>query len=73
MLQGRKWKVAYCHEALQWGLVPDTFNAHVIQRTKWVSQNMSDKVHDVSSNRNTDGRQVSKLPKSQLGSELATS
>jgi cellulose synthase/poly-beta-1,6-N-acetylglucosamine synthase-like glycosyltransferase len=36
-LQGRGWKVVYCREELQFGLVPDTFKAHVTQRMKWVS------------------------------------
>ncbi|KAI4727308.1 nucleotide-diphospho-sugar transferase [Aureobasidium sp. EXF-10728] len=34
-LQGRGWKVVYCREELQFGLVPDTFKAHVTQRMKW--------------------------------------
>lgn len=36
-LQGRGWKVVYCREELQFGLVPDTFKAHVTQRMKWVN------------------------------------
>lgn len=45
-LQGRGWKVVYCREELQFGLVPDTFKAHVAQRMKWVSD--SDRCSDVS-------------------------
>lgn len=37
-LQGRGWKVVYCREELQFGLVPDTFKAHVTQRMKWVGE-----------------------------------
>lgn len=36
LLQGRGWKLVYCGEELQFGLVPDTFQAHVAQRIKWV-------------------------------------
>ncbi|CAD0059413.1 unnamed protein product [Aureobasidium pullulans] len=41
-LQGRGWKVVYCREELQFGLVPDTFKAHVTQRMKW-----SDQLHSI--------------------------
>ena len=37
MLHGRGWETVLVHEELQWGLVPDSFAEHVIQRTKWVS------------------------------------
>ncbi|KAF4550864.1 Hypothetical protein D9617_15g042150 [Elsinoe fawcettii] len=29
------WKTAYLPEALQWGLVPDTFEGHIKQYTRW--------------------------------------
>ncbi|PNS19035.1 hypothetical protein CAC42_1771 [Sphaceloma murrayae] len=29
------WRVVYLAEALQWGLVPDTFDGHVKQYTRW--------------------------------------
>lgn len=35
MLNGKGWKVAYCHEELQWGHVPDTFGGQISQRIKW--------------------------------------
>jgi hypothetical protein len=35
MLLGAGWKTAYCHEPLQYGLVPDTFTGHLKQRTRW--------------------------------------
>lgn len=37
MLHGRGWETVFVHEELQWGLVPDSFAVHVMQRTKWVS------------------------------------
>lgn len=35
LLLGSGWKTAYCHEALQYGTVPDTFTGHLKQRTRW--------------------------------------
>ena len=35
MLLGKGWKTAFVHEPLQWGLVPETFTAHLKQRTRW--------------------------------------
>ncbi|KZL84070.1 glycosyl transferase [Colletotrichum incanum] len=31
------WKTSYIPEALQWGLVPDTYAAHVKQMTRWMA------------------------------------
>ncbi|CAD0032288.1 unnamed protein product [Aureobasidium pullulans] len=42
-LQGRGWKVVYCREELQFGLVPDTFKAHVTQRMKWIQERHTDR------------------------------
>lgn len=35
MLLGKGWRTAYVHEALQWGTVPESFAAHLAQRTRW--------------------------------------
>jgi cellulose synthase/poly-beta-1,6-N-acetylglucosamine synthase-like glycosyltransferase len=35
MTQG--WKTAYVPEALQYGLIPDTYDAHLKQFVRWVS------------------------------------
>lgn len=35
LLLGSGWKTAFCHEALQYGTVPETFAAHLKQRTRW--------------------------------------
>ncbi|KAF2427528.1 hypothetical protein EJ08DRAFT_615815 [Tothia fuscella] len=35
MLLGAGWKTVYCHEGLQYGLVPDTWDGHLKQRTRW--------------------------------------
>ncbi|KUJ12185.1 uncharacterized protein LY89DRAFT_738802 [Mollisia scopiformis] len=35
LLLGHGWKTAFCHEALQYGTVPDTFTGHLKQRTRW--------------------------------------
>ena len=35
LLLGSGWKTAFCHEALQYGTVPDTFTGHLKQRTRW--------------------------------------
>lgn len=36
MLLGRGWRCAFVHEPLQWGTVPDSFEGHIKQRTRWV-------------------------------------
>ncbi len=36
MTMAEGWKTAYIPEALQWGLVPETYAAHVKQLTRWV-------------------------------------
>ena len=35
MLNGKGWRVVYCHEELQWGLAPETLAGHIAQRIKW--------------------------------------
>jgi cellulose synthase/poly-beta-1,6-N-acetylglucosamine synthase-like glycosyltransferase len=35
LLLGSGWKTAFCHEALQYGTVPDTLTGHLKQRTRW--------------------------------------
>ncbi|KAG4027879.1 hypothetical protein MFRU_026g00600 [Monilinia fructicola] len=35
LLLGAGWKTAFCHEALQYGTVPDTITGHLKQRTRW--------------------------------------
>ncbi|RDW76064.1 hypothetical protein BP5796_06885 [Coleophoma crateriformis] len=35
LLLGSGWKTAFCHEALQYGTVPETFTGHLKQRTRW--------------------------------------
>lgn len=35
LLLGYGWKTAFCHEALQFGTVPDTYIGHLKQRTRW--------------------------------------
>ena len=35
LLLGAGWKTAFCHEALQYGTVPDTLTGHLKQRTRW--------------------------------------
>lgn len=35
LMLGKGWKTAYIHEPLQFGTVPDTFTAHLKQRTRW--------------------------------------
>lgn len=35
LLLGLGWKTAYCHEALQFGTVPETMVGHLKQRTRW--------------------------------------
>ncbi|GKT61409.1 glycosyl transferase [Colletotrichum tofieldiae] len=35
MVMAEGWKTTYIPEALQWGLVPDTYAAHVKQLTRW--------------------------------------
>jgi len=37
LTMGRGWKTAYLPEALQYGLVPETYQAHVKQYRRWVS------------------------------------
>jgi len=37
MAMAAGWRTAYLPEALQWGLVPDTYGAHVKQLVRWVS------------------------------------
>lgn len=37
MPHGRGWKIVFVHEELQWGLVPESFAEHVMQRTNRVS------------------------------------
>lgn len=36
MPHGRGWKIVFVHEELQWGLVPESFAEHVMQRTNRV-------------------------------------
>jgi len=38
MLNRHGWCIAYVHEELQWGIMPDTVGGHIKQRTKWVSK-----------------------------------
>ncbi|EOD44885.1 putative glycosyl protein [Neofusicoccum parvum UCRNP2] len=38
LILGKGWKAAYALESLQWGLVPDSFHAHVEQRKRWTGQ-----------------------------------
>ncbi|TGO28435.1 hypothetical protein BPAE_0027g00020 [Botrytis paeoniae] len=35
LLLGAGWRTAFCHEALQFGTVPDTITGHLKQRTRW--------------------------------------
>ncbi|TVY83419.1 Cellulose synthase catalytic subunit [UDP-forming] [Lachnellula suecica] len=35
LLLGSGWITAFCHEALQFGTVPDTITGHLKQRTRW--------------------------------------
>lgn len=35
LLLGRGWKTAFIHEPLQFGTVPDSFDGHLKQRTRW--------------------------------------
>ncbi|KAH6633771.1 glycosyltransferase like family 2-domain-containing protein [Boeremia exigua] len=35
LLLGKGWRSAYVQEELQWGLVPETYHAHIRQRTRW--------------------------------------
>ncbi|KAJ8113872.1 hypothetical protein OPT61_g4101 [Boeremia exigua] len=35
LLLGKGWRSAYVPEELQWGLIPETYHAHVRQRTRW--------------------------------------
>lgn len=35
LLLGSGWKTAFCHEALQFGTVPETLTGHLKQRTRW--------------------------------------
>ena len=37
LLLAAGWKTAYVAEALQWGLIPDTYRGHVNQFSRWVS------------------------------------
>ncbi|KAK2056642.1 nucleotide-diphospho-sugar transferase [Colletotrichum caudatum] len=37
MAMAEGWKTVYIPEALQWGLVPETYAAHIKQVTRWVS------------------------------------
>jgi hypothetical protein len=41
LMLGKGWKTAFVHEPLQWGTVPDSFGAHLKQRTRWVSSHLS--------------------------------
>jgi cellulose synthase/poly-beta-1,6-N-acetylglucosamine synthase-like glycosyltransferase len=36
LMMSKGWKTAYIPEALQYGLVPDTFEAHIKQLVRWV-------------------------------------
>lgn len=36
MAMAEGWKTIYIPEALQWGLVPDTYAAHIKQVVRWV-------------------------------------
>lgn len=40
---GAGWKTGFVHETLQYGSVPESFFAHVKQRTRWVSQKVCSK------------------------------
>ena len=37
LMLSRGWRTVYVAEALQWGLVPESYDAHVRQFTRWVS------------------------------------
>ena len=37
MLLGAGWKTCFVHEALQYGMVPDSFSGHIKQRSRWVN------------------------------------
>jgi cellulose synthase/poly-beta-1,6-N-acetylglucosamine synthase-like glycosyltransferase len=37
LMMSKGWKTIYIAEALQYGLVPETYLAHIKQLTRWVS------------------------------------
>ncbi len=37
LLLGAGWKTCYVHEALQYGMIPDSFSGHIKQRARWVN------------------------------------
>jgi cellulose synthase/poly-beta-1,6-N-acetylglucosamine synthase-like glycosyltransferase len=39
LMMAEGWKTAYIPEEVQWGLVPDTYGAHIKQVSRWVSSN----------------------------------
>jgi cellulose synthase/poly-beta-1,6-N-acetylglucosamine synthase-like glycosyltransferase len=41
------WKAVYAMETLQWGLVPDSYHAHVQQRKRWVSRYCCDFANEI--------------------------
>jgi GT2 family glycosyltransferase len=57
-LLGAGWKTCFIPESLQHGSVPESYNAHVKQRTRWVSQvfypkRQNDNIHEHSQTTNT--------------------
>lgn len=36
LMAAKGWKTVYVPEALQYGLMPDTFTSHIKQYTRWV-------------------------------------
>ena len=52
-LLGAGWKTCFIPESLQHGSVPESYNAHVKQRTRWVSQVVRPKKNKTTTPTNT--------------------
>ena len=52
-LLGAGWKTCFIPESLQHGSVPESYNAHVKQRTRWVSQVVRPKKNKTTTSTNT--------------------
>jgi hypothetical protein len=72
-LLGAGWKTCFIPESLQHGSVPESYNAHVKQRTRWVSQvvrpkKQNDNTHEHSQTNTPPSSSATCKPPSSLNS-----
>jgi hypothetical protein len=72
-LLGAGWKTCFIPESLQHGSVPESYNAHVKQRTRWVSQvvpskKQNDNTHEHSQTNNPPSSSATSKPRSSSNS-----